>query len=251
MKKETPEDLDLLIRKMFTLAINRYACENVTLKKINPGEPIPYRDYLRELDLDMLDPMKTFSPDICIGEAINPSNCIEEKEYDYFCHEFYATAIDRFFENAADAYGKKHGRKFNKRFQNLKNDLGIYMDELFFLFREIVQTDVEYNLNDEITECTDRDYFAYVGKLDFFLCDLLTKYSMVNDCVDQYLKNLEVPHYIGRILKSENGHHYLQHNDPESLDFKLAILSALPFMSLKNALLFQQKIVTWQAQSHK
>ena len=54
-----------------------------------------------------------------------------------------------------------------------------------------------------------------------------------------------MPYYVKRLLKVKKGRCLLANSDAESLDFRLAVLSAIEFMNAEHTQLFELKARKW------
>ena len=65
--------------------------------------------------------------------------------------------------------------------------------------------------------------------------------------VDRYIKRISYhSEYLNRLIRIHKGHYILINSDTDSLDYKLALISALCFCTGRNKGLFELKIKAWE-----
>ena len=222
---------------------NAYAIENVVFGELKTGEKIPFEKFIEDLGLTA---GQVYCVRDCIaGVAIAEKETITEKELDFFEKECFIFHMNYVFDTAP--YSKKKDDDENGLRPFNKEGLNDYIMSLYPLFKRILQTEVERDFFELISPFPDR--FAQTAcyeKIAKFLVAVITRGPRQGGCVDRYVKDLPyLPYYVKRILKFKNGRYLLANSDTESLDFRLAVLSAIHFMNAEHTQLFELKARKW------
>ena len=92
-----------------------------------------------------------------------------------------------------------------------------------------------------------KDETACYDSISKFLIAIKARGLRQGECVNRYVKDLPyIPYFVQRLLRVEKNRYLLANSDTDSLDYKLAILSAIHFMSWENTKLFELKAQKWE-----
>ena len=129
-----------------------------------------------------------------------------------------------------------------------KNDFGFskFIMSLYPLFKQIIKTEIDPT--DIVPAFTDRkDETACYNRISKFLIAIKVRGLRQGECVNRYVRDLPyIPYFVQRLLRVEKNRYLLANSDTDSLDYKLAILSAIHFMSWENTKLFELKAQKWE-----
>ena len=249
-KKLSEEDQELfeqtvaVFRALEINAIfNAYAIENVVFGDLKPGEKIPFEKFVEDLGLHTWQP---YTVRDCIeGIAITHEETIADEEIVFFEKECFISRMNDVFVYAPQRMREDEDENGLPPFK--KEGLGNYIMQLFPLFQAILATKVEHSFFESVPLFSDRAAVAaYYEKISKFLVAVFTRGLRQGRCVDRYLKDVPyLPYYVKRIVKLRKGHILLANSDTESLEFQLAVLSAMHFMSAEHTLLFERKAQKW------
>lgn len=234
---------DLLCAITVNSLFNAYAIENVIFGNLKTGDSIPYDKFIEDLQLNA---WQVYSVRNCIeGAAIGEDGTILEKEIDFFEKECFIFHMNYVFESAT--YKKKKDDDKNGLHAFTKEGLNDYIMRLYPLFKEILATEAEYDFFELASPFPDRfSQTSCYEKIAKFLVTVITRGHRQGGFVDRYVKNLPyMPYYVKRLLKVKNGRWLLVNSDLESLDFRLAVLSAIHFMNAEHTQLFELKARKW------
>ena len=117
---------------------------------------------------------------------------------------------------------------------------------LYPLFKQIIKTEVEPI--DIVPVFKDRkDETVCYDRISKFLIAIKVRGLRQGECVNRYVKDLPyIPYYAQRLLRVEKNRYLLANSDTDSLEYKLAILSAIHFMNWDHTKLFEQKAQKWE-----
>lgn len=223
--------------------MNAYAIENVVFGDLKPGDKIPFDKFVEELELQIWQPYSV--RDGIEGVAITKNETIVDKELVFFEKECFILHMNFVFDTAP--YSKRKGEDENGLPSFNKEGLNDYIMRLFPLFRNILATEAEHDFFEISSPFSDRAVqTACYEKIAKFLVAIITRGLRQGGCVDRYIKDVPyLPYYVKRLLKEKNGRFLLANSDTESLDFRLAILSAIHFMNAEHTQLFELKARKW------
>lgn len=220
--------------------MNTYTLENVALGKLSPGDKIPFDGYVKDLELQQLKPYAF--RDRLEGNAISSDETVVNKEWDYFAKECYTHHINYIFATAPHKQDYDDDGLFLYKLGLNEFIMGIYP-----LYTEILRTEVEYDVFDLVPAFTDKvlESECY-EKISKFLVAMKMRKLRQGGCVNRYVKNLPyIPYFVQRLLKVHKNRYLLANSDTNSLDYKLAILSAIQFMNPEHSKLFELKSKQW------
>ena len=217
--------------------IKNYTLENIAFGELRPNDKIPFDRYVEELELQKFNPYSF--RDIKEGSYITMDGRVANRGEDEFIMECFLFQIQNVFMSAqcSIAFGKDDFW-FSKFIMNL-----------YPLFKQIVKTEVEV----EPLELTPvfknrKDETACYDGIAKFLISIKTRSLRQGSCVDRYVKELPyIPYYVQQLLKTNKNRYLLANSDTESLDYKLAILSAIHFMKWEHTKLFELKAQKWDS----
>ncbi len=223
--------------------MNGYAIENVVFGDLKPGDKIPFDKFVEDLQLHSWQPYSV--RDSIEGVAIAGDETIVDKEIVFFEKECFIFHMNYVFDTAP--YSKKKDEDENGLRPFNKEGLNDYIMRLFPLFRNILETEAEHDFFEIASPFSDRvaqtECYKKIAK---FLVAIITRGLRQGGCVDRYIKGLPyLPYYVKRLLKEKNGRFLLANSDTESLDFRLAVLSAIHFMNAEHTQLFELKARKW------
>ena len=222
---------------------NAYVIENVVFGDLKPGDKIPFDKFIEDLELTA---WKVYCVrDSIEGVAIAEDETIADKEIAFFEKECFIFHMNYVFDTAP--YSKRKDDDENGLRPFNKEGLSDYIMRLFPLFQNILATEAEHNFFETASPFPDRVVqTAYYEKIAKFLVAIITRGLRQGSCVDRYIKDVPyLPYYVKRLLKEKNGRFLLANSDTESLDFRLAVLSAIHFMNAEHTQLFELKARKW------
>ncbi len=247
MKSEEPKKFDsqqgIRAYLLFsaTVLLDLYTEENVIFGRIENGEKVPFERYLSDLGLQNLFPFLHCeeTQNRVIDKGIVAYDDIEKLYY-----EVYGAKVTYIFD----------GAPISKEFEDddaishYKYGLYEYLKGLYATFREIMMTEVEPDLYATVPDILDREeQKAYYFKATRFIKAIKLKKLKQGGCVDRYVKDLPfISPFIMRLLVKRKGRFLLKNNNPESIDYQLALFSCFRFYSASHAKLFELKMLRWE-----
>ncbi len=249
-EKLSEEDLIQLRRVLLTLyaidvnsLFNAYAIENVIFGDLKPRDKIPFDKFIDDLELTAWK--VSCVRDSIAGVAIAEDETIADKETVFFEKECFIFHMNYVFDSAP--YRKRKDDDENGLRPFNKEGLSDYIMRLFPLFRDILATETEYDFFETASPFSGRAVqTACYEKIAKFLVAIITRGLRQGGCVDRYIKDLPyLPYYVKRLLKEKNGRFLLANSDTESIDLRLAVLSAIHFMNAEHTQFFELKARKW------
>lgn len=136
---------------------------------------------------------------------------------------------------------------------NFKHGLKDYIEGLYLIFCEIMDTQVTVDALDLIPQFSDKKmYSQYKENFFKFLVAVKTKGIRQGTTVDRYIQDLPIQNiFLQRIVKFQNRHYRLINNNTSSIEFKLAFITSIPFMNQCNDRLFELKAEVWEMKRKK
>lgn len=239
--------LTATISLLSNILFNDFALENIVLKKISPGSNIPYNLYLEELQLK---PYEIYlSRKSIAGGIIDEEEKIRIKPNQEYFTQYYIDQVNCIFKNAP-----KHKYTSNSLLIfPFKYDLKNYLQELYFLFEEIIDIKIEAKFFELISNINSRVEMIANNKLSQrFIAAIKLKKLRRGSRVDRYIKDIPCPSDLLKKLYCEkNGHYILVCNDVNNIEYKLALLSCFSFHTTENQKLFELKIKKWEEKYKK
>ena len=235
---EKLEGTDMMNAMVVNVLMNNYILENVAFGKLTPNDEIPFDRYFKELDLHK------FKPDSCRdrieGNYITRQGRVADKAEEDFimeCYLFHIQNVFMAYPKCSIAFGK--------------DDFGLskFIMSLYPLFKQIIKTEVEDESLDLAPVFKDRkgETVCY-DKISKFLISIKARGLRQGECVNRYVKDLPyIPYFVKRLLRIEKDRYLLANSDTDSLDYKLAILSAIHFMNWEHTKLFELKAQKWKS----
>lgn len=275
-KLETDDYTDELTTKLINslqakILINMYIVENIVLGKISPGEKIPFDRYIKEINIEHL--VTNSIREYLYGDILDENEYIRIKPAQDYYFSFFTDNINNIFESAPQYTSKLINNKIdsfdelsstsvsqslctmissvshlNTKLASFKYGLKDYLYELYPLFYEITQTEVEPDLFEPTYTILDRVQAVFYHKAaSKFICAIKTKGLRQGSRVDRYIKEMPyISEYIDRLLKRDKGHYLLKDSNTDDLNYKLALLSCFSYYNLDNAKLFELKMKAWE-----
>lgn len=221
--------------------INCYAAENFIFGRIKAGDEIPACSYLSDLGLQKFE--KFLSADFMNGRAIENGR-LKKLDYEKTCFEIFRDKIEYVFDGAP--VDKNYEENETDIF-HYKNGLYDYLKDLYVTFREIVATDAPCDLFAAVPDVLDKDeQREYYLKVTKFVAAVRMRKLRQGGCINRYVKDLPfMSPFIMRLITKKKGRYLLKNNDPDSTDYKLALLSCFRFYNGNNAKLFELKALKW------
>lgn len=225
-----------------TTLTNQYALENIAFGKLRPKDQIPFDRFVEELELQKCDP---YAYRDCIeGIAITKEETVPDEDIEIFLKECFVSRMNFVFKSAP----KKGSDYDDDGLHCYLNGLNEYIMQLYLLFKEILHTEVTPDFFESGRLFPDRPTeTACYEKIAKFVVSIKTRLLRQGGCVDRYVKNLPyLPVYVKRLLKIHKSRYLLANSDTSSLDYKLAVLSAMQFMNPEHTKLFELKAIEWE-----
>ena len=227
---EKLEGTDIMNAMVVNVLMNNYTLENVAFGKLKPSDEIPFNMYVKELDLHKFKPNSC--RDMVEGNYITRENKVAEKSEEDFIMECFLFNIQNIFmayPKCSIAFGK--------------DDFGLskFIMSLYPLFKQIIKTEVEPQ-NFALVFKDRKEEVACYDRISKFLIAIKARGLRQGECVNRYVKDLPyMPYFVQRLIRVEKNRYLLANSDTDSLDYKLAILSAIHFMKFEHTKLFELK----------
>ena len=234
---EKLEGTDMMNAMVVNVLMNNYTLENVAFGKLKPNDEIPFDRYVEEVNLQKFKPH--LFRDSIEGNYITREERVADKTEEDFimeCYLFHIQNVFMAYPKCSIAFGKDNF------------GLSKFIMSLYPLFKQIIKTEVEdeqLNLAPVFKDRKDEtDCYDGISK---FLIAIKARGLRQGECVNRYVRNLPyIPYFVQRLLKQNKNRYLLANSDTDSLDYKLAILSAIHFMSWENTKLFELKAQKWE-----
>ena len=234
---EKLDGTDIMNAMVVNVLMNNYTLENVAFGKLKPNDEIPFYRYVKELAL------QRFKPDSCKdmieGTYITRDKTVAQKSEEDFimeCFLFHIQNVFMAYPKCSIAFGK--------------DDFGLskFIMSLYPLFKQIIKTEEEVESVDLAPVFNDRkDETVCYDSISKFLIAIKARGLRQGECVNRYVKDLPyIPYFVQRLLRVEKNRYLLANSDTDSLDYKLAILSAIHFMNFEHTKLFKLKAQKWE-----
>ena len=250
MDKITAENKNLLTKVIKIIhaidinsILNAYTIESVIFGDLKPSDKIPFERFVEDLDLKNMQP---YAVRDCIeGVAITKEETVAEKDMDFFYHECFIFHMNYLFDSAP--YSKRKDDDENGLRPFAKEGLNAYIMRLYPMFKSILKTKTEHDFFSLVSPFPNRsEQTSCYEKIAKLLTAIITRGLRQGACIDRYVKDIKYfPYYVKKIVKEINGRYLLANSDPESLDFRLAVLSAIQFMNAEHTQLFECKAKKW------
>ena len=235
---ENLEGTDIMNAMVVNVLMNNYTLENVAFGKLKTNDEIPFNRYVEELDLQRFKPNSC--RDMIEGNYITREERLANKTEEDFimeCFLFHIQNVFMAYPKCSIAFGK--------------DDFGLskFIMSLYPLFKQIIKTEVDVEQLDFVPVFNDRkDETACYDRISKFLIAIKARGLRQGECVNRYVKDLPyVPYFVKRLLRIEKGRYLLANSDTDSLNYKLAILSAIHFMNFEHTKLFELKARKWES----
>ncbi len=221
---------------------NSYAIECVTMGTLHPNDEIPVEQFVKDLALGSC--MRKCEYYDLQGYAIDENKKVVNEEFDYFAKEFLYSALNTLFIDAP----LNTQAEDDDGVMDYKYGLREYIKGLYAMFCEILSVKVEYD-SYELVRPRDKRQQKAVQRLLF---DIKVKKLKQGKNVSSYCKAMgSVPYYVQRLVENKNGKYILQNNNTDSIDYKLALFSALNFFNYEHSRLLELKMQRWQQDNGK
>lgn len=242
--KELREKIRTALMK-FAVAclIKDYTLECLTVGVVKPGDKLPIDKYID--DLEIYCPHKNGIYEMMQEYVTDGHGNIINKPLETYIFEFYISKMDLMFYDAPQA---REGT-YEDDILPYKYGLHEYLINLFPLFLAIVNTKVKYEPFDIEYQVLDKEEKkANNQKAVKFIKAIKYHKLRQGGRIDRYVKGLPLSICLQKLVKSSKGHFILKNSDTDSLDYKLALFSAMYFNGKENETLFELKIVEWLKQ---
>ena len=235
---EKLQGTDVMNAMVVNVLMNNYTLENVAFGKMKPNDEIPFGRYVEELGLQNFKPNSC--RDMIEGNYITRQGRVADKAEEDFimeCFLFHIQNVFMAYPKCSIAFGK--------------DDFGLskFIMSLYPLFKQIIKTEVKVEPIDIVPKFKDRkDETTCYDRISKFLIAIKARGLRQGGCVDRYVKDLRyIPYFVQRLLRVEKNRYLLANSDTDSLDCKLAILSAIHFMNFEHTKLFERKAKKWES----
>lgn len=233
-------------------AFNIYAAENVTFGRLEPGAAVPFERFADELGLWAARP-HSYPVNFFEGYAIDAALCVRGKDRGFFRKLCFFRQMSEFLPLAErpDTDYHRTEASVDDFLLRYRAEGRPYLKAQYALFEEILSEPWSYDafaLLPDPAFIQRRRQNQYVRA---FLSRILVKPMRNGACVTNYFKRIGVvPSCLETIVRRERGRFWLWNGDPTDLDFRLAILSSMPFASLENARLMELLIARRKERPH-
>ena len=234
---EKLEGTDIMNAMVVNVLMNNYTLENVAFGKLKPNDEIPFDRYVEELDLYKFKPHSCW--DMVEGNYITRDKRVADKMEEDFIMECFLFNIQNVFmayPKCSIAFGK--------------DDFGLskFIMSLYPLFKQIIKTEVD-SIDIVPVFTNKKDETTCYDSISKFMIAIKARGLRQGECVNRYVKDLPyIPYFVQRLLRVEKNRYLLANSDTDSLDYKLAILSAIHFMKCENTKLFELKAQKWESE---
>ena len=235
---EKLEGTDMMNAMVVSVLMNNYTLENVAFGKLKPNDEIPFDRYVEEVNLQKFKP-HLFRDSIDGNYITREERVADKTEEDFImeCYLFHIQNVFMAYPKCSIAFGKDNF------------GLSKFIMSLYPLFKQIIKTEVEDEQLNLAPVFKDRkDEAACYDRISKFLIAIKARGLRQGECVNRYVKDLPyIPYFMQRLLRVEKNRYLLANSDTDSLDYKLAILSAIHFMNWEHTKLFEQKAQKWES----
>lgn len=220
--------------------LNSYALENVALGLNKPNEQIPLEKYITDLQIQELSPF--VCKEFVNGTYIEKNLKIVDRNKDELTLEFYSDSINILFDKLIKRkYERENvcGLPFSKYYRD-------YFLESYLLFKNIIDSEVEYDDYDIIPDNLDRyEQNTHIAKMTKFVVAILLNGLQLRKCVDRYLKDIvALPFAVKNLIEKINNRYILiKHTD--SVEYKIALFYLFPYLTETNRKIFELKAKRW------
>lgn len=229
---ENLQGTDIMNAMVVNVLMNNYTLENVAFGKLKPNDEIPFGRFVEELNLQRFKP--NLCRDMIEGNYITRQGRVADKAEEDFlmeCFLFHIQNVFTAYPKCSIAFGK--------------DDFGFskFIMSLYPIFKQIIKTEVEIDPRAFAPVFKDRkDETACYDGISKFLISIKARGLRQGECVNRYVKHLPyIPFFVQRLLRVEKNRYLLANSDTDSLDYKLAFLSAIHFMNFEHTKLFELK----------
>lgn len=234
--------------------VNNLVFENVVMGHLKINDDVPIDTYLHDLGIRIKDFNLDEYPRIFAGASISNEIKVINKDLNYFCKDFYYMKMNNTF---FDFILKRTQWNLNELENNDRTEylehfpeyIANFILNLYPTFKQIAQQKIEYEFYDVIPLLSKDEELKQNTALTKLLINIAFRGKRVGAKIDRYVKQLVyVPKYLKTIIKNKKGHYYIINNDIESMDYKIAFLSAFDFKSRENYQIWYMKLDKWIAQ---
>ena len=227
---EKLEGTGVMNAMVVNVLMNNYTLENVAFGKLKPYDEIPFDRYVKDLNLQRFKPNSC--RDMIEGTYITRDKTVAQKSEEDFimeCFLFHIQNVFMAYPKCSIAFGK--------------DDFGLskFIMSLYPLFKQIIKTEVEAQNFVPVFKYR-KDETAFYDRISKFLIAIKARGLRQGERVNRYVKDLPyIPYFVQRLLRVEKNRYLLANSDSDSIDYKLAILSAIHFMKWEHTKLFELK----------
>lgn len=218
---------------------NCYALENVALSLINPNEHIPIEQYVTDLQIRALSPYarKEYVNGIYIDENLK---IIGDK--DELTIDFYSSCINTLFDKIMKrkyAQESFYDLSCSKHYRD-------YFIESYSLFKDIIDTEIEYDNYDIIPDNLNRhEQSIHVAKMTKFVVAILLNGLQRRKCVDRYLKDIDALPFAVKNLIEKVNNRFILVKPTDSVEYKIALFYLFPYLTETHRKIFELKAERW------
>ena len=240
------DEFDFFCLISTTVLINRYIYEDVSMGYAKPGEEIPFDRYVKDLEIENYRPYKI--KDLIDGPAIDENFMISDHLKDYYYRKFYCSSMNYVFWKVPKFQREFDADDIDSVIDPFKFGFKEFLEAIYPIFCSILDTKVTYEFFDLVPCFSTREsYVHYCEKAIKFLAALKLKGLRQGSTVDRYVKDLPYLNvYLNRLVEKKGKHYVLVNSDTNSLDYKLALLTSMPYMKQENSKLFELKARVWE-----
>ena len=234
---EKLQGTDIMNAMVVNVLMNNYTLENVAFGKLKPNDEIPFDRYVEEVNLQKFKPH--LFRDSIEGNYITREERVADKTEEDFimeCYLFHIQNVFMAYPKCSIAFGKDNF------------GLSKFIMSLYPLFKQIIKTEVEdEQLDVALVFKNKKEETVCYDSISKFLIAIKARGLRQGECVNRYVKDLPyIPYFVQRLLRVEKNRYLLANSDTDSLDYKLAILSAIHFMNFEHTKLFKLKAQKWE-----
>lgn len=218
---------------------DNYALENIALGFLKPNTKIDFNTFVQDLRL--------YDSDVYVyrnyidGNIVGKDLKVADKSIDEFLLDFYSQKMEVIWEKSIINSNRENYLPFNIPLRD-------YLLDVFNVFKEIINTNVQYEFYDTLLPFYEKGKtYEYFRLLTKFVTAIKLRHLRQGSCVDKYVKNLPfLPVAVQRLVKHNRKHYILINSDPTSIDYILALLSLIKFVKGEHYKIFELKAERWR-----
>ena len=217
--------------------LNAYVAEEIIFGQIKSGEKLDLEKCIIKVSLRSMKKLLDYA-----GVAIDYRGRARENTEELFryCFNFWFSSVFAQMDKKV-----KYNYADDGMITEFSDEMLRYAGECFELFKEIWNTEVEYDEFDLKLPYLECDRIGDCRKFAEIFAKIKIQYEKRKIDIGSYIKRVySVPYCVKRLLNKAQSYCWIM-CDPESVDYKLALFSLFPLRENSNAKLLELKIRRW------